>query len=283
MKNVLLAGATGYLGNFILHELLKQNYKVKVIARKPEKIKEQKADVIQAEITKPETLDGCCENMDIVITSVGITRQRDGMTYMDVDYQGNLNLLTEAKKSRVKKFIYVSVLKGDELTELKICEAKEKFVGEVENSGLKYCIIRPSGFFSDMGDFFEMAKKGKVYLFGDGQYRFNPIHGEDLAEAIVKQIDSDNKVLNIGGPEVMIHDEIAGTAFKALGKEPKISHIPLWVVRMILFLIRTFTGVKTYGPIEFFMTVLTKDAPAPTYGKHTLLEHFTQLANKEAN
>lgn len=67
----------------------------------------------------------------MVISIVGITRQKDGFTYMDVDYWGNANLLSEAKRSGVKKFIYVSVLNGEKLSNLKICEAKERFVTEL--------------------------------------------------------------------------------------------------------------------------------------------------------
>ena len=67
----------------------------------------------------------------MVISTVGITRQKDGFTYMDVDYRENANLLSEAKRSGVKKFIYVSVLNGEKLSNLKICEAKEIFVTEL--------------------------------------------------------------------------------------------------------------------------------------------------------
>lgn len=47
---------------------------------------------------------------------------------MDVDYQANVNLINEAKRNGVKKFIYISVLNGEKLRGLKICEAKEKLV-----------------------------------------------------------------------------------------------------------------------------------------------------------
>jgi nucleoside-diphosphate-sugar epimerase len=55
----------------------------------------------------------------------GITRQKDGFTYMDVDYQANMNLLEQEKQSGVKRFIYVSVFNGENLRHLKICDAKE--------------------------------------------------------------------------------------------------------------------------------------------------------------
>lgn len=83
---------------------------------------------------------------------------------MDVDYQANLNLLNEARKRGDRKFIYVSALNGHKLKHLKIFEAKEKFVEELKFSGLAYSIIRPNGFFSDMKEFYDMAKKGAIYF-----------------------------------------------------------------------------------------------------------------------
>ena len=156
LTNILVAGATGYLGKYIAKEFSDQGYYTKVLVRNPEKFNRYQVQVdgvIQAEITDKSSLQECCKNIDAVISSVGITKQKDGLTYMDVDYQANLNMLNEAKKSGVKKFIYVSVLNGDKLKNLKICEAKEKFVDELKNSGLDYCIIRPNGFFSDMAEF----------------------------------------------------------------------------------------------------------------------------------
>ena len=130
MKKVLLAGATGYLGSFIAKELQKRSYPIRVIARNTERLKKKNIkdnEIVEAEITQPDSINGCCDNIDVVISTVGITRQKDGFSYMDVDFQANMNLLREAQKSGVKKFIYVSVLNGENLRHLKICEAKEMF------------------------------------------------------------------------------------------------------------------------------------------------------------
>ena len=67
---------------------------------------------------------GICDNIDWVFTSIGITRQVDGLTYMDVDYQGNLNLLNEAEKSKVSSFLYVSAIGGDKLDTSKYLKQK---------------------------------------------------------------------------------------------------------------------------------------------------------------
>ncbi|SKA29407.1 Uncharacterized conserved protein YbjT, contains NAD(P)-binding and DUF2867 domains [Chitinophaga eiseniae] len=283
MRKILLAGATGYLGSYVLKELLSRQLATRIIARHNIKLPELPGEtpapeILKAELTRPESLTGCCEHIDTVISTVGITRQKDGLTYMDVDYQANMNLLNEAIAAGVRKFIYVSVLNGEHLKQLKICQAKEKFVAALINSGIDYCIIRPNGFFQDMREFSKMAGSGRVYLFGPGKYRANPIHGEDLAQICVHAISSEEKEIKAGGPQILTQNDIAKLALDSVGKPVRITHLPDWIRKFILFTTRTFTSSKTYGPVEFFLTVLAMDMIAPEYGKHTLKEFFETIA-----
>ena len=179
MKNILIAGSTGYLGQHLVKALQRWEMPFKAIARNPTKLTAlglEKNQIIEAQVTQPETLTGKLAGTDILISTVGITRQKDGLTYMDVDYQANINLLEEAKRAGVQKFIYISAINGQQMRHLKIMAAKERFVDALKASGMAYQIIRPNGFFSDMKDFLEMANGGRVYLFGNGQYKLNPIH-----------------------------------------------------------------------------------------------------------
>jgi len=275
--NILLAGATGYLGSYVLNALIEKQNQVVAIVRNPHKLlntNENYLEIKQAEVTKPETLRDICKGIDTVISTVGITRQKDGLTYMDVDYQANMNLLEEAKKAGVKHFVYVSAINGNKYRNLKIFEAKEKFVDDLKSSGLNYTIVRPNGFFSDMKDFLQMAKSGRVYLFGSGHQKFNPIHGKDLATFIVDNLEETNKELTIGGPDVLSLNEISELALNAFNKPLKIIHLPDWMRKLTIWCLRTFTSVKTYGPIEFFLTLMAEDNIAPTYGVQRLKDFY---------
>ncbi len=276
MKKVLVAGASGYLGQYLVKELKNRRYWVRVLARKysQKHLFDNIDDFFQGEITKPETIKGVCENIDWVFSSVGITRQKDGLTYMDVDYQGNLNLLNEAEKSNVEKFQYISALNGDKLRQLKIAEAKERFVDKLKSSGINYTIMRPNGFFSDMADFLNMAKKGKIYLFGDGNYKLNPIHGADLAKICVDKMEIDEKEVEVGGPDIFTQNEIAELALKVWDKKNKIIHLPDWLRKFTIWTVRTFTSSKIYGPVEFFLTAMAFDNVAPKYGEKKLEDFF---------
>lgn len=277
MKKVLIAGASGYLGKFVIKEFKKQGYWVRAISRNSNKLKEEREfidDEFIADVTNKSTLNNCCEGVDVVFSSVGITKQKDGLTYMDVDFQANKNLLDEAKRSAVKKFIYISVFCTEKMHKLKCIQAKLKFEEELKNSGLDYTIIYPNGFFSDMMEYLEMAKKGKGIVYGLGENKINPIHGADLAEVCVNSAQSNQTEIKVGGPEVLTHNEIFEIAFDLLNKKPKISRFPVWMKGVLLSLARTFTSVKTYGPLEFFITVISTDMIAPKYGKLKLEDFF---------
>lgn len=261
-------------------ECKSRDYFTKAVVRNPEKLKAMQIavdEVVVAGVTDKSALTGCCTGIDVVFSSIGITRQKDGLTYRDVDYQANLNLLQEALRSGVKKFVYVAVLHGDKMRDLKICEAKERFVDALKSSGMDYCIIRPTGYFSDMKEFYEMAVKGRVLLFGTGKHRMNPIHGEDLAKVCVDAMEREDKDIPVGGPEVFTHDQIAETAFCVSGNRKKITHIPASIAKILLAIIRTLTSSRFYGPVEFLVTVLTRDMTAPPYGRHTLKKYFEAL------
>ncbi len=284
MKKVLVAGATGYLGRYLVKEIKKQNYWVRALARNVNKlddIKEHIDEVFEAEVTKPETLHGICDGIDVVISSIGITRQKDGLTYIDVDYQGNKNLLDQAIKNNVSKFIYISVINAHLMKDLKGIQAKLLFEDKLKESGLDYAIIRPTGFFSDMLEFLNMAKKGRVSLFGKGENKINPIHGADLAEVCVNALNKSEKEINVGGPETFTFKEIAELAFRVLNKKPKISTLPVWMIRIILPIMRTFFSSKTYGPIEFMMSVMTMDVVGGLYGKEKLEDFFEENVNND--
>ena len=287
-EKILLAGATGYLGQFILAELLKKEYPTRIVVRNKAKIApalltHPLLEVVEAEVTQPDTLQGVCKGVHKVISSVGITRQKDGLTYEQVDFQANKNLLDEALREGVRKFIYVSVFKGEAMRHIAIGAAKERFVDTLKASGLDYCIIRPSVSYSYMTLFFKMDKKDIIHLFGKGQYTMNPIHGEDLAEVCVAQLERYEREVNVGGAEIFTQTEMAHLAFEVLHKPANIIYLPDWVRRLILKMGKYLLPKSIYGAMEFVLTIMAMDVVAPMQvGKHRLKAFFESI-NSSAN
>jgi uncharacterized protein YbjT (DUF2867 family) len=273
------------LGGFVAQEFKARGHFARALARSPEKldrIKDSLDEIVQGEVTRPETLEGVCEGIDVVFSSVGITKQKDNLTFKDVDYQGNVNLLEAAQRAGVEKFIYVSVFRGPELLHLDIVKAHEDFFAVLKASGMDYAVIRPTGFFSDMGEYLKMARKGRVYLFGSGSNQINPIHGADLAITCVDAMESAKSEIDVGGPEVLIHREIAELALRSLGKPVRISSVPLWAMRSVVWMTKLFN--KHQGEVlAFLTTAMSTDAVAPATGVRRLEDHFAELGSEGSN
>lgn len=282
MKKVLIIGSTGYLGKYLVQECKRQGFWVRALARNPKKldaIKDCVDHLFVGEVTQPETLKGVCDAIDVVISALGVasSRTNESIPMEDVDYGGNKNVLDCAISAGVKKFIFVSFIVTPVYENLEITIIKKRFEKALADSGIDYCIVRPTGFFADMKEFYELARKGRVYLIGHGNYKGNPIHGIDLAQFCIAAINAPEKELSVGGPETYTYRETAQLAFKILGKPVKITTMPGWPFSLLLKIVKPLLSRRKYIALQFLFTAMQSDAVAPKYGTHRLEDFFKEL------
>ena len=291
MKKVLVAGSSGYIGRYVVQELKHRGYWVRALLRKPDKIKEPGPHLEPAlaplvdeffigEATKPATIAEVCDGIDIVFSSLGMTRPDFVHSSFDVDYRANLNLLRIAMKAGVKKFVYVSVFNAHKMMEIQNIQAHEKFVDELRASGIEYAVIRPTGYFSDMAQFLNMARNGIMLTLGDGDKRSNPIHGADLARVCVDAIEGDDIVVEVGGPETFSYREVADMAAEVVGKQPFVASLPLWLADGMA----AVTGFinRDIQDVAMFASAVSKmDSVAPPHGTHLLRDYFAEIVRHE--
>jgi uncharacterized protein YbjT (DUF2867 family) len=281
MKRVLIAGATGYLGKYLCAEFKHRGWHVTALVRNKSTAADIKADAFfQAQATWPETLEGMMADIDLVVSALGITRQADGVGYWDVDYQANVNLLDEALRSNVRHFAYIHVLNADRMEEVPLVAAKSAFVRKLQQAPLQSTVIAPTGYFSDMADFLAMAKAGRVWLFGNGMFRINPIHGADLAAATFDAIARGDAWRDVGGPDTFTQNEIARLCFEVLDTPARITHLPDVLRRLTVRLLPRLAPRRVAGPAQFFLTALAMNMTADPSGTHRLAEHFRSIADR---
>lgn len=282
---VCVAGSTGYLGRHIVKELKDRGHYVRALARdsaRLEPVRDAVDDVFTADATDREALAGCCDGIDVVVSTIGLVGKRSRQTCWDVDYGANLNLLEEASRAGVGKFVYSSVVRAPALEKLQLVRAKRAFEQNLRGSGMAYTILFPNGFFSDFDEYLSMARKGRVYVFGDGHIRINPIDVADVAAAAADALTTDASEVELGGPDLLTHEQIAQEAFHALGMTPSITHIPAGLLRSGLVLMRRLTLLRVHGVMEFPLTVLTHDVISPTTGRRHLADHYQQAATSSS-
>lgn len=280
---VVLAGAFGNLGADIFRSLVKEGHEVVALDMMTRDIGvDEKAYTFKkVDVTKPETLKGTCDGADVVITTVGLTKGSATVSNYDIDYQGNLNILNEAKAAGVKRFTYISVIKADKAPKVPMLHAKYLFEEELKKSGLTYVIHRPTGYFYDIVKVFRpMIEKGQVTLLGKKPVHANVISTEDFGEFIVKHMLDDNKSYNVGGKETYSYEEIANMCFEAAGKTPVIKRAPAWLFDVLAFVNKLKKNGKE-AILRFSKWTLTEEMVGDTtYGemsfKQYIKDNFTK-------
>ena len=286
MKTVLVAGATGYLGRKLVRHYMALGWHVRALVRNAEKANASglaATEYFEAEATQPETLYGIMDSVDLVISALGITRQRDGMDYRDVDFQANVNLLIEAENCDIRHFAYIHVLNAKAMKGVAMVDAKQAFVERLQASSIPSTIICPSGFYSDMADFYSMSKAGRVWLFGDGSNKMNPIDGHDLAIAVSDAIAQNRKFVNIGGPDLLSHREIAKITFAVQHRPSNIIYLPDFIRRLAIRVLPFVTPKHVHGPALMFLKAMGMDMVGETHGTKHLRDHFAELALKDVD
>lgn len=278
---VVLAGAFGKLGSDILRALVRDGHDVlavDMVLRELDGI-EGSYEKKQVDVTKPEQLKGLCDGADAVITTVGLTRTSAEVTNYDIDYQGNLNLLNEAKRAGVKKFAYVSVLKADKAPKVPMLHAKYLLEEALKASGIDYVIFRPTGYFYDIAKVFKpMIEKGEVTLLGKKPVSANVIDTTDLADFMLLHLGDRNKTYDIGGTETYTYEEIARMFFAAAGKEPVIKHAPPFLFDVLAFVNKRKKNGKE-AILRFSKWTLTESMVADhKFGKLSFKEYIEKNA-----
>ena len=280
---VAIAGAFGHLGYDVLKQAIAKGYDVVALDLNEKDVPEKgKYTFHKIDVTDKNSLINTLTGVDVIISTVGLVSKSAKLTNYQIDLDGNVNLLEEAKKSGVKKFIYVSVIHAETAPDVPMLDSKYKFEEKLKESGLAYSIVRPTGYFYDIAHvFMPMIEKGKVTLLGKKDYPVNVIDTSDLASFIMERVEEISNSFNeIGGKEVYTYKEIAEMFFNAANKKVKISRAPVFLFDLII----KKASKKNDGSeaiIRFSKWTLTHAMEGDTkYGDKSFKEYIANLYKK---
>jgi len=282
---VIVAGATSVLGREVTRVLTSHGHAVTAVGRDPVRLASLGLDAaatVVADARRASSLSGLCEGHDAVFSCLGASvamRLGAGWRgYRAVDRPANLNLLAEAKRAGVQRFVYVAVHRVPGADRTAYFDAHEVVADAVLASGLEAVVMRPPAFFSALGVFVAMARKGKVPLIGDGKATTNPIDDRDLAQACAAAIEAGGpREWELGGPEILTRLDIARLACEAASVAPRyrfvspsLLHLASWFATPLSPRVAQF--------MRFVAHATTTDAVAPLYGSRRLGDYFKELS-----
>ena len=262
---VALFGATGFVGSYIVDELLNGGHKPVVLIRESsdEKLSQlSKCKVIKGDIDDVDAINNTIKSADAVIYCIGIIREfpNKGITFNNLHFQGAKRCMDSAIKLGVNRFILMSAngVKIDGTGYQKTKHLAEQYLKYTE---LNWTIFRPSLIFgnprgNNRPEFCTQLKKDMLGLpipapnfhkglnpLDAGKFAMSPINVKDVASFFVKSIDMEasfKKTYHLGGVAYYWKD-IIQTIAKAYGKNKWTIPAPAIAIQIVASLLGRFS------------------------------------------
>jgi nucleoside-diphosphate-sugar epimerase len=256
MMNVLVAGASGFIGSQMVRRLLASNNQVTSLVRRAEAAIPG-SKVMVGDLTEPVTLkfDG---EYDVVYNFAALPPiERNKEKLAKVNYEGTKNLL-DSVNDRTKSFVYASGLavfdpsvEGGVVTEdtsvnpdteyVKIrIEAQRYLQEQCKDRGIDFTVVHfgdivygNGGSFKSI--FIDLLKNGSFMIPGNGEYYKNFVHIDDAVNAVVAIIEKNtvNQSYIVTDSEpVLFKDFVYFVADKMGVKRP--GSVPLILAKLAL-------------------------------------------------
>jgi uncharacterized protein YbjT (DUF2867 family) len=283
---VLVAGASGVVGRQVVELSKQRGHHVRTLSKDPERAARLRplADEVRlADATDQSALAGVCSDVEVVVSALGAPVSPSGAgkrSFAEVDVRANLNLLAEARRAGVRRFVYVGVYTEPVYAKTAYVSAHTRVEEAVRGSGLEHGFVRTTGIFGALLELLPMAEKGKVPVIGDGSATTNPVHELDVAEAVLRAVEAPGATeIELGGPDTLTRRQIAEAAFTALARPPRLVPLPVWLMRAIACSYWLFN--RRMGELLWFViSASTHRCVAPAIGKRRLLDYFNAHAQR---
>ena len=245
MKKVLVFGGVGFLGHYLVHELLKRGYEVTVADIHENKKLESKIKYIKCDITSKEDAKNVFENkqFDVVYNLAGFANLDIAIKYpietIQLNVIGNMYILEQCVKNNVSRFVYASSAyamsnKGSFYGISKL--ASEKIVEEyLKKYSLPFTILRYGSVYSersyDNNYIYNLVKSavldGEINHNGDGNELREYIHAADASKLSVDVIESEdfkNLHVILTGNELMKRSDLFNMVKEILNDQVDINY-----------------------------------------------------------
>jgi NADH dehydrogenase len=281
--NVLVAGGTGFIGQYLCERLLERGQEVTVLARSPdESVLPDGVDTVRGDVTAYDSIVDAFEGRDVVYNLVALSplfEPKGGNEMHErVHLGGTENCVRASTEAGVDHFVQLSALGADPAGDTHYIRSKGRAENVVTESALDWTIFRPSVVFGDGGQFLSFTKKLTppvvAPLPGGGSTRFQPIYVEDMASILAETIEDDqhlNETYEIGGPEQLTLAELA----KLVRESVTVLPVPMGLAEVGLSIAGAIPGFPMgrdqYRSLQFDNTTADNDVDAFGYATSDLV------------
>ncbi|MES0489008.1 MAG: NmrA family NAD(P)-binding protein [Leptospirales bacterium] len=243
-----VTGAFGYSGQYIALRLLANGHEVNTLTDSQQRQSPLNGKIESSgfHFDEPEKLVNYLKNTKVLYNNYWVRFNHKTFTHEEA-VQNSFTLIDAAKKAGVEKVVHISITNPSLDSDLEYFHGKARIEEKLKNSGLSYCILRPAVIFggSDIliNNIAWVARHFPIFpLFGNGNYKLQPIHVDDLAKiAVEKGTGKTNETFNVIGEETYTYKKLIETICHALGKKRLIFPAPAYAGYLAGKIIGAFT------------------------------------------
>jgi uncharacterized protein YbjT (DUF2867 family) len=228
-------------------------------------------------VRKPDSLRGSFDGIDAVVHTVAVPTERK-QKFAEVNVAGVAHVVAEARRAGVGRFVHMGALRADPDSPYPYLRSKGQGEALVTGSGIPHVVLQPSLLFGKGDDFFPRLAFSLMFpvvpVPGDGKARFQPIHVDDIAEALVNAVERReiSGVHEIGGAEPVTYDEMLAETMRGTGKRRPTLHVPVPLMKppaVVMGLVMADPPV-TVAQLDLLAVDNTprKNALEPVFGVH---------------
>jgi len=239
--NILVVGATGFLGMEICRQLTAAGRPARGLVRKTsaaEKtnaLKQWNVQCVEGDLNDPASLKAALRGITTVISTASATDSRqEGDSLQSVDKEGQLSLVAEAAAAGVRQFIYISF--PNMPFDFPLQSAKRQVEEQIMKRNWSYTILQPT-FFMEVwlgpAVGFDFANS-KSTIYGEGKKKISWVSLADVASFAVDVVDNPrakNKKIELGGPEALSPLEVIAIFERTNGSKFEVQHVPAEVLQ----------------------------------------------------
>lgn len=194
--NILLTGATGFLGGRLLRELLAAGHRVTCAGRHRPPVEHGRCDWLRLDFaaTPAEVWRAHLRGVDAVVNLVGIFRETAAANFAALHVRGPRALFDACASVGVARVVQVSALGADPRADEAFLSSKHAADRHLLALPLDACVAQPSLVFGPDGQssrqLLALAGLPLLVLPAGGQQRIQPIHVDDAAQALRAMVEA---------------------------------------------------------------------------------------------
>jgi NADH dehydrogenase len=241
-RNVLVIGGAGFVGRYIVNQLVGRGCRVLVPSRRRAQARHlimlPTCEVVEASVHDDATLQRLAAGQDAVINLVGILHGTEA-AFERVHVALTRRILAACAGAKVHRYLHMSALGADPNGPSMYQRSKGRAEQAVRESTLAWTIFQPSVIFGAEDSFLNMfarlAAIAPVLPIGGAAVKFQPVWVEDVARAFVNSLDSEatvGKAYELAGPKVYTLRELVQFASGAAGHRRPVIALPDGIARL---------------------------------------------------